>query len=452
MPTPAPRRGLRLLPLIALVYCLSAGGSFGPEEVVSASGPGLAIILLVLMPIFYGLPLGLASGEMASRFPVEGGYYRWVRRLFGDFWGFQAGWCAWVGAFCDGAIYVVFAAEYFEAFLVALLPGPWIPASRQAFILLAIVACTWANVRGIHLVGWSTFVLILFIVSPFVVMCLLGAFEWSHNPLVPLKPPDKGWFESLGVGALVAMWCYSGYESLSTAAEELDDPRRNFIRAILFSICVTVPIYLIPLVTALAVTPDWASFAAGSYTGVGLLIGGPLLAAWITAAGVLGQVNLFNAYTLSYSRIPFTMAQDGFMPAFLARTHPVHGTPWASILVGAVIYGILTLLPIQTLVVIEMWLFSFIYIMVYLALWTLRRRPEIDPLPADGAFRFIIPGGKRGIWWVIGPPMALIVVAMFGSGPEYIYWGGPALLSGFLIYPLVARARRRRAACATATS
>ncbi|MBI4168447.1 MAG: APC family permease, partial [Acidobacteria bacterium] len=145
MPTRPPPRGLRLLPLIALVYCLSAGGSFGPEEIVSASGPGLAILLVLVMPIFYGLPLGLASSEMASRFPVEGGYYRWVRRLFGDFWGFQAGWCAWVGAFCDGAVYVVFAAEYFEAFLTALVPGPWTPAARQAFILLAIAACTWAN-------------------------------------------------------------------------------------------------------------------------------------------------------------------------------------------------------------------------------------------------------------------------------------------------------------------
>lgn len=450
MPTRPPPRGLRLLPLIALVYCLSAGGSFGPEEIVSASGPGLAILLVLVMPIFYGLPLGLASSEMASRFPVEGGYYRWVRRLFGDFWGFQAGWCAWVGAFCDGAVYVVFAAEYFEAFLTALVPGPWTPAARQAFILLAIAACTWANLRGIHLVGWSTLVLTLFVLSPFVVMCFLGVLEWNHSPFIPLKPPDKGWLESLGVGALIAMWCYSGYESISTAAEELEDPRRNYLRAILISIGITVPIYMVPLVVGLAVSPDWASVAAGFYTNIGLTLGGPLLAAWITAAGIIGYVNLFNAYTLSYSRIPFAMAQDGFMPTALARTHRTYGTPWASILLGAVIYTILTLFRLRTLLVIEMWLFSFIYIMVYLVLWTLRRRPEIDPPPADGAFRFTVPGGKWGIWWIIGPPMVLIVVAMFGSGPEYIYYGGPALLSGVVVYPFVAHLRKRRAVGAAA--
>src|SRR2546423_5884767 len=84
------RRGLRFIPLIGVIYCLSAAGPAGVEEMVPHSGPGLTILLLVLLPIFYGLPLGLASGEMNSRYPVEGGYYRWIKEVFGDFWGFQA--------------------------------------------------------------------------------------------------------------------------------------------------------------------------------------------------------------------------------------------------------------------------------------------------------------------------------------------------------------------------
>jgi amino acid transporter len=438
------RHGLRFLPLLGLVYSLSAGGSFGPEEIVPQSGPGLTILLVLLMPLLYGLPLGLASGEMASRFPVEGGYYRWIRRVFGDFWGFQTGWSAWMGAFCDGAVYAGFAAAYFEELMKNVLPESMVGVSRFAFIFVVIVFCTWANLRGIHIVGWSSVVFNLFVLSPFLVMGFVGVFHWQNNPFVPFKPPDQGWFPSLGAGMLIAMWCYSGYESLSTAAEEMEDPRRNYLKAILMSIVITVPFYLIPLIVSLA-TSDWTNIDAGAYTAVAWAIGGAGLGTWVAASGMLGNINLFNAYTLAYSRVPFAMAQDGFMPQVLARTHPKYGTPWVSILTGAIIYAVLTFVfPLDVLLVVEMWLYGLIYTLIYLALWRIRCRPDLDEPVPPGAFRFTVPGGKWGIWLIIGPPMALIMVAMFASGPEYILWGGPALLSGAVLYPFARRMRRRR--------
>ncbi len=438
------RRGLRLLPLIAVVYCVSASGPFGIEEIIPASGPGLSIILILLLPIFYGLPLGLAAGEMGSRFPVEGGYYRWIRHVFGDFWGFQAGWWSWLGGLFDGAAYALLVADYAAPAVARLLPADWGPAAHQAICLLVIVACTWGNLRGIQLVGYSSLVFALFIVSPFALFCGLGLLHWHHSPLLPAKPPDKGWLEALGVGSLIGMWSYSGYESLSTAAEELEDPRRNYLRAILVAIAVTIPTYLLPVAVGLANTDDWAGFEAGSFSEIGRAIGGPGLQAWLAAAGVISMLALFNGYTLAYSRIPFTMAQDGFLPRALARTHPKHGTPWAALLAGAFIYAVLTRFEVTDLLVIEMWMFSALYIMIYLALWRVRCRPDLDRGGQDGAYRFIIPAGRRGIWWIILPPILLIVVAMFGSGREYILYGGPALLSGPVIYALIVLLRRRR--------
>ncbi|PYS96991.1 MAG: hypothetical protein DMF50_02310 [Acidobacteria bacterium] len=447
-PPPPGRRGLRLLPLIALVYCLSASGPFGIEEIVPASGPGLSILLILLLPIFYGLPLGLAAGEMGSRFPVEGGYYRWIRHVFGDFWGFQAGWWAWLGGMFDGALYASLVAQYSMPFVNAWLPAAWAMPARQTVCLVVIVACTWANLRGIQIVGWSSLVFAIFIVSPFALLCGLAFLHGTHDPLVPMKPPDKGWLEALGVGTLIGMWSYSGYESLSTAAEELEDPRRNYLRAVLIAIVVTVPTYLLPVLAGLALAPDWSAFAAGSFVDVAKTVGGPGLETWIAAAGIISMLALFNGYTLAYSRIPFTMAQDGFLPRPLARTHPVHGTPWVALVAGACIYAALTFCTIENLVVLEMWCFSGLYILIYLALWTLRRRPDLDPAGPDGTSgasrRFIIPAGRRGIWWVILPPILLIVMAMFGSGAEYIYYGGPAILSGPLVYAIVRRLRARR--------
>jgi amino acid transporter len=443
-PPARPRPGLRLLPLIALVYCLSASGPFGIEELVPASGPGLSILLILLLPIFYGLPLGLAAGEMGSRFPVEGGYYRWIRRIFGDFWGFQAGCWAWLGGLFDGALYASLVAEYSRPLLEPLLPQDLRPLLRPAVGLLVIALCAWANLRGIQLVGWSSFVFTLFILSPFAVMCGLGVLHWRHSPFVPFKPPDKSLLEALGVGALIGMWSYSGYESLSTAAEEIENPRRNYVRAVLIAILVTVPGYLFPVLVGVAASPDWTTFTAGSFSALGRAIGGPALETWIASAGVISMLALLNGYTLAYSRIPFAMAQDGFLPRALARTHRRHGTPWVALLVAALIYSALTLFSVKDLVVLEMWCFSALYVLIYLALYRVRCRPELDRPAGGGEYRFVIPAGRRGIWWVIGPPMALIVAAMFGSGSEYILYGGPALLLGAVLFPIAAAWRRRR--------
>jgi amino acid transporter len=222
-----------------------------------------------------------------------------------------------------------------------------------------------------------------------------------------------------------------------------------------------VPTYLLPMLISLAATSDWTSFAAGAFTDAGSLIGGPLLASWIGAAGMVASLSMFNAYTLSYSRIPFAMAQDGFLPRGLARTHRRHGTPWVALLAGGVVYAALTLIPsekiVQALLVLEMWCFSVLYILLYIALWRVRVRPALDPGAAQGdgaatrdagasapaAYRFIIPLGARGIWLVILPPIILIVLAMFGSGEEYVRYGGPAVLSGVALYPIAAWLRRR---------
>jgi amino acid transporter len=407
---------------------------------VPASGPGLTILLLLLLPIFYGLPLGLASGEMNSRYPVEGGYYRWIREVFGDFWGFQAGWWSWLGAFFDGALYAVLVAEYCDLFL----PAGWAPMARSIVPILVIALGAWINVRGIEVVGWSTMLFNIFLLSPFVLLCVLGLFHWEHNPLVPLKPPGTGWLQALGVGALMGMWNYSGYESLSTAAEEVENPRRNYIRAILVAILITVPTYVLPLVFGLAATADWTTVSAGSFTDMGLIIGGPILAAWIAVAAIVSNLALSNVNLLAYSRIPFAMAQDGFLPSGLTRVHRVYGTPWVAVLVTALFYTVLTPLNVEQLAVIEMWLFSALYIAIYLALWRLRCRPGAAAGREGEGYRFLIPAGRRGIWWVILPPMILIVMAVWGSFEEYLWYGGPALLSGVLLYPVAAWLLRRR--------
>src|SRR4051794_25252369 len=94
-----------LAQMVFLIYGAACGGAFGLEEMISGSGPGISLITLAIMPFLWSIPIALACAELASTFPVEGGYYQWGRMAFGDFIGYLAGWWTWIGVFATNATF-----------------------------------------------------------------------------------------------------------------------------------------------------------------------------------------------------------------------------------------------------------------------------------------------------------------------------------------------------------
>ncbi|MFZ0940256.1 MAG: amino acid permease, partial [Candidatus Sulfotelmatobacter sp.] len=131
--------------LIFVMFSYTTGGPFGLEDMVTTSGPGMTLIYLLVLPFFWCIPVSLVSAELTTAMPVEGGFYRWTRAAFGDFWGFLAGWWNWSASFLLGGAYAVLFTDY-------LLPG--ITAWKHYLVSLALIAViTWVNVRGIQMVG-----------------------------------------------------------------------------------------------------------------------------------------------------------------------------------------------------------------------------------------------------------------------------------------------------------
>ena len=82
-----------------------SGGPYGLEDLVQAAGYRLAIVALLLTPLLWSLPTALMVGELSSAIPEEGGYYVWVRRALGPFWGVQEAWLSLAASVFDMAIY-----------------------------------------------------------------------------------------------------------------------------------------------------------------------------------------------------------------------------------------------------------------------------------------------------------------------------------------------------------
>ena len=140
---------MRLLPLIAATYFMVSGGPYGLEDIIGKAGYGRALLLLALVPLVWSLPTSLMVGELASALPQEGGYYCWVRRALGGFWGFQEAWLSMAASVFDMAIYPVI----FVTYLGRLQPA-WTAGARGTWWALgAVVLCAAWNLRGAKAVG-----------------------------------------------------------------------------------------------------------------------------------------------------------------------------------------------------------------------------------------------------------------------------------------------------------
>src|ERR1700759_813796 len=118
----APRK-LRFLPLIAATFFMVSGGPYAIEDILGGAGYARALVILLLLPVIWSLPTALMIGELASAIPADGGFYVWVRRALGPFWGFQEGWLSLSASIFDMALYPTIFVLYLGRFAPDLTAG-----------------------------------------------------------------------------------------------------------------------------------------------------------------------------------------------------------------------------------------------------------------------------------------------------------------------------------------
>jgi len=411
------RRTLSTLPLVFILYFCTSGGPYTTEELVARVGPGLGLLILLLVPVFWSVPEALIVGELASMLPEEGGYYRWVYRAFGRFWAFQNGWWTWMYSLFDMAIYPVMFNTYLAYFF------PHLTAGRQWIVALVVIwGATAINLRGALPVGRVSVVAGGLILAAFAAVVLSALPHIHHVPWAPFHAPEHAGVGAIGVALSLALWNYIGWDNASTVQGEVVDATRSYPRALAWGVPLVVLNYLVPLTAALAAT-DWAAWPGRPWPEIARMAGGgagPALAVAVALGGMLSALALYNSLLLAYSRIPLAMAEDGMLPAAIAKTDR-NGTPRNAVLFAALFYSAFALIPLEGLVVADVLLYAMALSLEFGALIALRRRaPELR-----GAFR--IPVGDAGVTVMAAIPMAIlvVVVGMEITQPDY---GLPAVL------------------------
>jgi amino acid transporter len=390
--------------LVGALYFMVSGGPYGLEELAKDVGLGTSIAILLATPLIWSVPTALMVGELASAIPHEGGYYVWVRRALGPFWGYQEAWLSLAASVFDMAIYPTLFVLY------AGRLWPQVAAYPVLVGVLVIAAGAGFNLAGAWAVGEGSAAMTLLLLAPFAVLAALGFFGHA----APAASPRAISHGDFAAGMLVAMWNYMGWDNASTVAGEVERPQRTYPLAVLIAVVLVALTYVVPVAAMRAAGVDPSGWETGAWVDVGRAFGGAPLAICIVIGGMISAFGMFNALCLSFSRLPAALAEDGYLPGVLARRFPRSGAPWVAVLVCSAAWMLTLGLSFERLVCLDILLYGTSLVLEFVSLVVLRvREPHL-------ARPFRVPGGLVGAALLGVGPIALLGFALVKNADEHV--------------------------------
>ncbi len=335
------RRDLVLLFVVA-VFNLNVVPS------IAANG-GVTIWLWIISLVLFFWPQGIAVIELAHRYPGEGGVYLWAKEVFGDFHGFLSGWCYWT----NNMLYVPTVMLYFVGVSVyALGPGhqklaedPTF-ASTTSIVLLCLL--TVVNILGLGVGKWINNLGAIGTFIAAAVLIGLGIIVWSRFgtsvTLTDFKIPSDFKFVLNSFGVI----CFGlvGLELASVMGDEIQDPRRTLPGAVAWGGLFSGALYIGATLTLLIAVGKNVNVLQGIVQAVSHMAG-KVGVGWIAAPFALvlslSIAGIGSAWMGGSARIPFVAGLDSYMPSWLGKVHSRYATPYAALIVQAVVSGLLVL-------------------------------------------------------------------------------------------------------------
>jgi len=337
------RRDLVLLFVVA-VFNLNVVPS------IAANG-GVTVWLWVISLILFFWPQGIAVIELAHRYPGEGGVYLWAKEVFGDFHGFLSGWCYWT----NNMMYVPTVMLYFVGVSVFVLgAGHESLADNKTFALTVSLVLLFVlvvlNIVGLGVGKWlnnlgaigTGIAAVILIGLGLVVWLRFGTTVTAADFRIPANP--RFVLNSFGV------ICFGlvGLELASVMGDEIENPRKTLPGAVAWGGILSGLLYIgATLTLLLAVSKNAISVLQGIVQAVGHMAG-RVGVAWIVAPFAfllsISIAGIGSAWLGGSARIPFVAGLDSYMPSWLGKIHPKYATPYAALIVHAVVSMVLVII------------------------------------------------------------------------------------------------------------
>ena len=304
---------------VGLGTMIGAGIFVLPAIAVERAGQAAALSYLIAGLIC--LPVAMIISELATGMPRAGGSYTFIAQALGPLAGSVVGPANWLGLTFANGFYLIAAGQYLALFIP--IP-PWVGA------VVAGLLFTLLNFRGAKISGSVQHLVVIVLVAILVLFVVVGMLQ---GPEIPRETfPLHGWGAVVGTVGLIIV-SFTGFEKVSTIAEEIKNPGRNLPLAIVSSVAIATVLYvLIVLVATGLAAPAEINLEKGLLVEAAGQAVGPIGEMVMVIAALLATLSSANAATMASSRISYGMGRDRVLPGWFGHAHPRFNTPSNGIL------------------------------------------------------------------------------------------------------------------------
>jgi amino acid transporter len=389
------KRSLGVIGMIFLTFVSTAGGPFGIESMVQASGPIVTFAFILAVPVIIVLPTVLMVTELVAWMPSNHGSVRWVHRAFGPFLGFANGIFQLAMNFIDIAIYPTMSTNYFcRAFYPDATHTEKI-LLHIAITIVGTIPCLF-RIKGVVVfcLVVAVAILIPFLVGFFGSVKHIDLYAWNNR-----FPADPEYATLLSTG----IWLYNGFISNGSLAGEVTG-YKVFLYGQLGALVLDVLMYALPLLVTLQVRGSWGdAYLVKAFNDVY-----PGLGMYVSIAGFASGFGLYLSSLACYSRTLWGAGDMRWVPHFFAKVHG--GSPRIATLTLAATTIILgSVGGFNFLIDLEFSIASITYAMFAAAYVTLRYQYPDEERP------YKVPGGKVTSWLMVTPIIIFMTSMMCSS-------------------------------------
>ncbi|MGH7532886.1 MAG: amino acid permease [Gemmatimonadales bacterium] len=346
-------------------------GIFVLTGTVAAQNAGPAVVLSFSLAGVASVFAALCYSEFASLVPMAGSAYTYGYATLGEFFAWVIGWDLVLEYALSATTVAIGWSGYVVRFLsdIGIHVSPAFSAARGTVLTLADGSTVTAimNVPAVLIVGIVTTLLVIgvkesanvntvIVFIKLAVVLLFIALAWKAiNPANwhPFIPANTGSREHFGVSGIVAgagivFFAYIGFDAVSTAAQEAKNPQRDMPRGIIGSLILCTILYIVVSAIATGVVPYRELDVPYPIALVADRAGLGWISSLISLGAIAGLSSVILVQLMAQSRVFYSMARDGLLPAAVNKVHPRFKTPWiTSIVTGIAVAIPAAILPLR---------------------------------------------------------------------------------------------------------
>ncbi|MBB5105352.1 amino acid permease [Streptomyces spectabilis] len=328
-------RSLGLWQLTAIgVGGIIGAGIFTLAGTVANEKAGPAVLISFLIAGVASAAAAFSYAEFAGLIPKAGSAYTYGYVVLGEITGWFIGWDLLLEYTAIVAVVAIGISGYFNFLLNEMgadlpnwmLGAPGTGDGHKVDLFAAVLCLFIAYMLTLGIKNAARFEMVVVVLKVLVVLLVIGVGFFhvetgNYSPFFPFGV--SGAF----TGAATVFFAVFGYDAMSTAAEESKDAQRHMPKAILYSLAISMVLYVLACLVLTGMQDykdiDPESGFSSAFKAVGL----SGLADVIAVGAIIGILTVMFTFMLGCTRVWFSMSRDGLLPKWFAKTHPTRHVP-----------------------------------------------------------------------------------------------------------------------------